>query len=121
MIQDLEGQLIRLRNDLAHVDATLSEVADGARPPLTPSSLPRRRSGLFARKELPARIIAALRDAERDWESVEAIAARIVVDKGLDDLSGPAIRRKALATLRALQKRGVVANDKTSRRWALKP
>jgi hypothetical protein len=121
-IKELDGQAERLRHDLAHVDATLSLLdpapspgPDRAAPPPSP------RSRFFARKELSVRVMTALGEAARDWETAESIAAKIMADKGLADLSGPVIRKKTQAVLRIMEKRGLVISDGLSGRWALRP
>ena len=53
-----------------------------------------------------------LREAEGVPMTTEAIAARIVADKGLDAAAEPMVRRVAIIALMALRKRGVVIGDR---------
>jgi hypothetical protein len=116
MVREREIQIDALRRELAHIDATLAGLDSFER---SSSFGPKRCS--FARMELPLRIVNLLGTTERGWETVEAIAARIISDKGLDDLSGLAVRNMTHSALKAMHKRGIVAHDGMSKRWALKP
>jgi hypothetical protein len=57
-----------------------------------------------------------LREAEGVPMTTEAIAARIVADKGLEDVAEPMVRCAAIIALKAMTKRGVVASD-AGKRW----
>jgi hypothetical protein len=57
-----------------------------------------------------------LREAESVPMTTEAIAARIVADKGLDPVVEPMVRRVAIIALRALRKRELAASD-DGKRW----
>jgi hypothetical protein len=58
-----------------------------------------------------------LREAESVPMTTEAIAARIVADKGLDPVVEPMVRRVAIIALKALRKRELAASD-DGKRWA---
>jgi hypothetical protein len=75
---------------------------------------------IFERKELSVRILMALREAEGATLTLDAIAERIVGDKGLESVAGATVRRVAAVALRALQTRKVVTAD-DGKRWTLKP
>jgi hypothetical protein len=65
-------------------------------------ALPQKR--IFERKELSLRILTALRKADVAPMTLEAIAARIVADKGLNAAAEPMVRPVAIIALKALQK-----------------
>jgi hypothetical protein len=116
MVREREIQVDALRREIAHIDATLARLDSFERSGSFAS-----KRGSFARMELPSRIVNLLGTAERGWESVEAIAARIMSDKGLDDLSALAVRNMTHSALKVMHKRGIVEHDEMSKRWALKP
>ena len=121
-IRDFENKAHARRRDLADVDAALKLLDPNEQASrITPVRIRRPSNRIFARKELPIRVMAILREAERGWETSEAIAAKIMTDKGLNDLAGPSIRTMVRVALRSLEKRGIVVADKASGRWALKP
>ncbi len=78
----------------------------------------RPRNRLFEPKELSIRVMTALREAENGGATLEAIAERIMADKGLDAAAGRMIRGVVAIALKALRKRGVITlgND-TPPRW----
>jgi len=116
MVREREIQVDALRREISQIDATLTRFDSSAH---LRSLASKRRP--FARMELPSRIVNLLGHSKRGWVSVEAIAAQLIADKGLDDLSGAEIRNMTNTALKVMRKRGIVEHDETSKRWTLKP
>jgi len=85
-----------------------------AQPRLIKAIRPYRpRNRLFEPKELSVRILTVLREAQGEPLTLDAIAERIVGDKGLGAAAAPMVRPIAAIALLALKKRGIVAGDGT--------
>lgn len=88
-IRELDKRAHALRRDMAHIDATLKLFAPGTEPRLTKPVRPYRpRNRLFEPKELSIRVMTALREAEGNVTTVDALAERIMRDKGLAEPAG---------------------------------
>jgi hypothetical protein len=120
-IRDLETRIHALKRDLAHIDATLKMFDPNGEPKTIKPVRPYRpRNRLFEPKELSIRVMTALREADGNAAAVDAIAERIMADKGLKEPAGHMIRGVVAVALRGLRKRGVVAlSDETPPRWHL--
>jgi hypothetical protein len=76
----------------------------------------RPRNRLFER----IRVMTALREAEGNVTTLDAIAQWIMRDKGLDEPAGRMIRGVVAIALRGLRKRGIVRlTDETPPRWSI--
>jgi len=122
-IRDLETRIHALKRDLAHIDATLKMFDPNGEPKTIKPVRPYRpRNRLFEPKELSIRVMTALREADGNAAAVDAIAERIMADKGLKEPAGHMIRGVVAMTLRGLRKRGIVGlTEETPPRWGLKP
>jgi hypothetical protein len=113
-IRELEANIHGMKRDLAHIDATLKMFDPKAQPRLIKAIRPYRpRNRLFEPKELSVRILTVLREAQGEPLTLDAIAERIVGDKGLGAAAAPMVRPIAAIALLALKKRGIVAGDGT--------
>jgi hypothetical protein len=64
--------------------------------------------------------MTALREADGNAATADAIAERIMADKGLKEPAGQMIRGVVAMALRGLRKRGIVVlSDETPPRWRL--
>lgn len=107
-----------LRRDLGHLDATLKLLDPGAEPrTIKPVRPYRPRNRVFARKELSIRVMNALREADGAL-TIDAIAERIIGDKGLKPEAGAMVRRVAAIALNTLRRRGIVAlSNEATPQW----
>ena len=81
----------------------------------------RPRNRLFEPKELSIRVMTALREAEGNTATLDAIVERIMRDKGLAEPAGRMIQGVVALTLRGLRKRGIVVlTEETPPRWGLR-
>jgi hypothetical protein len=111
-IRELDSRIHDLRREQGHVDATLKLFDPDAQPRLIKPVRPYRPTNrIFERKEVRIRVTNMLREAEGVPITTEAIAARIVADKGLEAIAEPMVRRMVIIALKALAKRGAVAGD----------
>jgi hypothetical protein len=118
MIRELNAQMHTFRASLAHIDATLKLLDPDAQPRLIKPIRPYRpQNRIFERKELLVRVTTMLREAEGVPMTTEAIAARIVADKGIEAVAEPMVTRVSAIALRSLLKRGVVKSD-DGKRWS---
>jgi hypothetical protein len=122
-IRELDKRAHALRRDMAHIDATLKLFAPGMEPQLIKPVRPYRpRNRLFEPKELSIRVMTALREADANAATLDAIAERIMAEKGLDEPAGRMIRGVVAIALKALRKRGVVTlGNETPPQWSVKP
>jgi hypothetical protein len=121
-IRELDARIHDLRRDQGHIDATLKLFDPNEQPRLIKPVRPYRPSNrIFERKEVRIRVTNMLREAEGAPMTTEAIAARIVADKGLDAAAEPMVRRVAIIALNALRKSGAAAHDKASGGWTITP
>ena len=112
-IRELDARIHDLRRDQGHIDATLKMFDPDAQPRLIKPVRPYRPTNrIFERKEVTIRIMNLLREAEGVPMTTEAIAARIVGDKGLEAAAEPMVRRVAIIALTALRKSGAANRDK---------
>jgi len=119
-IRELDSRMHDLRREQGHIDATLKMFDPDAQPRLIKPVRPwRPQNRIFERKEVRIRVTNMLREAEGVPMTTEAIAARIVADKGLDAVAEPMVRRVAIVALAALRKRGTADRDKASGGWAI--
>ena len=120
-IRELDKRTHARRRDMAHIDATLKLFAPDTEPRLIKPVRPYRpRNRLFEPKELSIRVMTALREAYGNAAAVDAIAERIMADKGLKEPAGKMIRGVVAMALRGLRKRAIVAlTEETPPRWRL--
>jgi hypothetical protein len=121
-IRELESRVHVLRRDLAHIDATLKLFDPDAEPKTIKPVRPYRpRNRLFEPKELSIRVMTALREAEGNTATLDAIVERIMRDKGLAEPAGRMIQGVVALTLRGLRERGIAAlTEETPPRWGLR-
>jgi hypothetical protein len=95
---------------ISTIDATLKLFDPSIEPHAIKSVRPYRpQNRIFERKEeLSVRILTALREAEGAALAFDAIAERIVGDRGLESVAAVMVRRVSSTALRSLVKRGVV-------------
>jgi hypothetical protein len=124
-IARLERQLDQHRADLSHIDGVL-RLFEPDRDPETikPKRTYARRTRYFARKELSRLILGVLRDTNGKLITTNEIAGQALTAKGLDAADAimrAAVRKQALAMLRAYRKRGMVEQTGLGRgvRWRL--
>jgi hypothetical protein len=115
--RELESRVHALKRDLAHIHATLKMFdPDGEPKTIKPVRPYRPRNRLFEPKELSIRVMTALREADGNTATLDAIVERIMKDKGLNAPAGVV----AIA-LRGLRKRGIAAlTEETPPRWGLR-
>jgi hypothetical protein len=107
-----------MRRDLAHIDATLRMLDPTNQPrSVVPTKSRKPRNSIFQRKEILVRVMTILREAESAPITTEAIAARIVADKGLEAVAEFMVTRLATNALKILEKREVVTTD--DRGWGI--
>src|ERR1700722_3688240 len=91
-IRELDARIHDLRRDQGHIDATLKMFDPAAQPRLIKPIRPYRPSNrIFERKEVRIRVTNILREAEGVPMTIEAIAARIVAEKGLEAVAEPVV------------------------------
>ena len=105
-IRQLDARIHDLRRDLGHIDATLKLFDPTAQPRLIKPVRPYKpQNRVFAPKELSIRVMNALREAKGEPLTLDAIAERIVGEKGLESVAGAMVRRISAVALRSLRDR----------------
>jgi hypothetical protein len=112
LIERLERKLEQHRADLTHIDGVLRLFQPDRDPEdIKPKRTYAKRTRYFARNELSRLCSDALREANGEMMTTEAIAAHIIDAKGFDGgdkAMQRSIRDQVLTVLRTARKRGLV-------------
>jgi hypothetical protein len=121
LIRELDARIHDLRRDQGHIDATLKLFDPDAQPrTIKPVRPYRPRNRLFEKKELSVRVMTALSEAGDGGTTIDAIAERIMTEKGLEAPAARMIRGVIAIALKGLKRRSVaMVNSETSPRWSV--